>query len=223
MGISPRLHLGVPLKREIAAGLIRDMIADGTLLPGAPVPSAAELTRKTGYSPLTCRAAFRALLAEGALMPGVSANARLRVARLGRGTHKETLRETLSRTLAALRHAAGLTQLDLAAVLGVSLTTVGHGETGRIWQARDFWQHADQILDAGGDLLRLYDSYRAEGDAAPEEAEPAAPEEPVSTLPVLPVSVTITPDGVAVVWPDGTETLARPPEGKAATGNGQEL
>lgn len=211
MGVSPRHHLSVPLKREIAAGLVRDMIADGTLLPGAPVLSAAELGRKTGFSPLTCRAAFRALVADGTLMRGVSAHSRLRVAQPGKGTHKETLREALSRTLAALRHAAGLTQPGLAGVLGVSLTTVGHGETGRVWQARDFWLHADQVLDAGGDLLRLYDSYRAAGDAAPETGGPNVPEEPAPVLPVLPVSITITPDGVAVRWPDGTETVARPP------------
>jgi DNA-binding transcriptional MocR family regulator len=34
---------------------------------------------------------------------------------------------------------------------------------------------------------------------------------PVTAAPVFPVSVTITPDGVLVVWPDGTESIARPP------------
>jgi hypothetical protein len=28
---------------------------------------------------------------------------------------------------------------------------------------------------------------------------------------VLPASVAITPEGVAVTWPDGTETLVAPP------------
>jgi hypothetical protein len=30
-------------------------------------------------------------------------------------------------------------------------------------------------------------------------------------LPVLPASVAITPEGVAVTWPDGTVTLVTPP------------
>ena len=48
-------------------------------------------------------------------------------------------------------------------------------------------------------------AYRPAADGTRRGGSPAEP------LPVLPVSVTITPDGVAVAWPDGTETLARPP------------
>jgi hypothetical protein len=91
----------------------------------------------------------------------------------------------------------------------VSVTTVGHAETGRTWQSHDFWRHADHLLGVDGDLLHLYDNYQAAVNATPQEAaSTAAPEEP---SPVLPVSVTITPDGVLVLWPDGTEALARPP------------
>ena len=46
-------------------------------------------------------------------------------------------------------------------MLGVSITTVGHAETGRTWQSRDFWRHADHLLGVDGDLLRLYDNYQA--------------------------------------------------------------
>jgi hypothetical protein len=106
-----------------------------------------------------------------------------------------------------------MTQPALAGKLGVSVTTVGHAETGRAWQARGFWLRADEELGGGG-LLRMYDRYKAAeaaGHAAPEAAGDTAPEEPAPAGPVLPVSVTITPAGVAVVWPDGTETLATPP------------
>jgi hypothetical protein len=181
------------------------MIADGTLKPGAPAPSCVELARKTGYSALTCRAALRALLADGTLTRGASPTARPRVAQPGGGApfDAEALRAALSKALAGLRRAAGMTQRQLAGKLGVSVTTVGHAETGRTWQARGFWLRADQELGGDGSLLRLYDRYKAGGHDAPGEPAPA--------VPALPVSVTITPDGVAVVWPDGTQTLARPP------------
>ena len=47
-----------PLKREAAAELVRDMIAERTLNPGAPAPSGAALARKTGFCTLTCRKAL---------------------------------------------------------------------------------------------------------------------------------------------------------------------
>jgi transcriptional regulator with XRE-family HTH domain len=181
------------------------MIADGTLMPGAPVPSGAALARKTGYSVGTCRAALRSLLAAGTLARGASTNARLRVATApGAGG---ALRPSLSSALAARRRAGGLTQPQLAALLGVSVTTVGHAETGRLWQSRKFWQQADRVLGAAGALLSMYDEHQAADDqaAAEESPEPAPP--PL----LLPLRVTITPAGVVVVWPDGTESVARPP------------
>ena len=138
--------LGAPAKREEVAALVRAMIADGTLLPGAPAPSGAELARKTGYHVTTCRAALAALLADGVLVRGVSRDARLRVpaGSAGRG-----VRVPLSAALGARRRAAGLTQPELAGQLGVSLTTVGHAETGRLWQRRRFWECADGRRTAG--------------------------------------------------------------------------
>jgi DNA-binding XRE family transcriptional regulator len=187
------------------------MIADGTLKPGGPAPSAAALARETGYSTLTCRAALRALARDGTLTPGVSPGARLRVAHPGGGAHPDALQAELSRSLAARRRAAGLTQPELAAKAGVSHTTVGHAETGRLWQSREFWQQAGDVLGDGGDLLRFYDAYRAGGHAPPGEDDQQKEEPPAAGGPVLPVSVTITPGGVVAVWPDGTETTARPP------------
>lgn len=201
---------GATLKQGAVIALVRDMIADGTLLPGAPVPPATELAVKAGCCARTCRAALRRLLKDGTLTQGPSPTARLRVAIDGTG--RAAVRVPLSSALAALRHSAGLTQPELATLAGVTVTTVGHAETGRVWQARHFWERADRVLGATGVLLRLYDERQAGGAAvAPEEASQAEPEEPAPVAPVLPASVTITPDGVAVLWPDGTETLARPP------------
>ena len=146
------------------AAVIRRQIADGTLRPGQPAPSGAELSRTFGFSTLTCRKALRALIAEGLLVPGPSNNARPRVADPQAPDVERDLADAaraLSAGLAARRHAAGLTQAELAALAGVSVTTVGHAETGRTWQSRRFWERADSALRAAGDLLRLHDSYRA--------------------------------------------------------------
>ena len=204
------------LKRETAADAVRGMIADGTLSPGSTAPSGAALARKTGFCTLTCRQALRALLADGTLARGVSATARLRVAQPGGAGagNADALRAALSNALAGRRRAAGLTQPELAGKLEVSVTTLGHAETGRTWQGRSFWLRADLRLGAAGDLLRLYDRYKASECPAPEEAGDAEPEEPApaaQAAPVLPASVTITPAGVSIIWSDGTQTLARPP------------
>jgi hypothetical protein len=105
-----------------------------------------------------------------------------------------------------------MTQQELAAKLGVGLTAVSHAETGRIWQAREFWRKADELLDGTGDLLRVFDELGAAAHLPPADTTAVTDEdEAAPSAPVLPVSVTITPDGVAVTWPDGTQTVARPP------------
>jgi DNA-binding XRE family transcriptional regulator len=146
------------------AAVIRRQIADGTLRPGQPAPSGAELSRAFGFSTLTCRKALRALISQGLLVPGPSPNARPRVADPRAPDRERDLADAaraLSAGLAAKRHAAGLTQAELAALAGVSVTTVGHAETGRTWQSRRFWERADTALRAAGDLLRLHDAFRA--------------------------------------------------------------
>jgi DNA-binding XRE family transcriptional regulator len=119
---------GATLKQGAVITLVRDMITDGTLLPGAPVPSATELAGKAGCCARTCRAALRRLLKDGTLTQGPSPTARLRVAIDGTG--RAAVRVPLSSALAALRHSAGLTQPELATLAGVTVTTVGHAETG---------------------------------------------------------------------------------------------
>jgi DNA-binding transcriptional regulator YhcF (GntR family) len=146
------------------AAAIRRQIADGTLRPGQPAPSGAELSRAFGFSTLTCRKALRALIAEGLLVPGPSRNARPRVADPTAPDLERDLADAaraLSAGLASRRHAAGLTQAELAELARVSVTTVGHAETGRTWQSRRFWERADAALHAAGELLRLHDAYRA--------------------------------------------------------------
>jgi len=120
-------------KRDAVTRLLLGKIADGTLRPGAPVPSGAALAREAGCHTATCLAALRALLADGTLARGPSRGARLRVAppQGQHGAPAGALGQRLSRELAARRHAAGLTQPELAKLLGVSVTTVGHAETGR--------------------------------------------------------------------------------------------
>jgi len=196
--------------RYTVARLVRGMIADGTLKPGAPVPSGAALARQVGCHPVTCRAALAGLLADGTLARGPSRGARLRVAppQGAPAAEADTLRHRLSRALAARRRAAGLTQPELAKLLGVSVTSVGHAETGRVWQSGGFWRQADGVLLADGALLRMHEDYQA---AAIRPAPPGAPWTSAVPVPVLPASVTITPDGVAVTWPDGTKTVTRPP------------
>jgi DNA-binding transcriptional regulator YhcF (GntR family) len=145
------------------AAAVRGQIADGTLRPGQPAPSGAALSRMSGYSTLTCRRALRALVADGVLVVGPSRNARPRVAGGAQPRAERDLAaaaRALSAGLAARRRATGLTQPGLAAHACVSVTTVGHAETGRLWQSRRFWERVDAVLGAHGDLLRLHDAYR---------------------------------------------------------------
>ncbi len=153
----------LPPKYARVAAAVRGQIADGTLRPGEPAPSGAALSRITGFSALTCRRAVRILVEDGVLSPGPSRNARPRVAGPPQPPAERdlaTAARALSGGLAARRRARGLTQPDLAGGLGVSVTTIGHAETGRLWQSRQFWEHADAVLGAGGDLLALHDAYR---------------------------------------------------------------
>ena len=89
-----------------------------------------------------------------------------------------------------------------------------------MWQSREFWQQAGQVLGAAGTLLGMYDQRQAAAGCT--EEFPEAPEPSPAVL--LPVSVTITLEGVNVVWPDGSETLARPPgcQDRAAAGQSGE-
>jgi DNA-binding transcriptional regulator YhcF (GntR family) len=199
----------VPKYMRVAA-TVRDRIANGTLKPGSPAPSAAALSRATGYSELTCRKALRVLIADAALVPGLTRNARARVAGQVVPLDAQALadaRRKLSAGLAARRRAAGLTQAELAALAGFSLTAIGHAETGRTWQSRQFWERVDSALDADGGLLCLYDACRAAAPAAPRREQQAAAGGPALAAVLGPVE----PACVIIVWSDGRITTVHPP------------
>jgi hypothetical protein len=111
---------------------------------------------------------------------------------------------SLSAALAALRRTAGLTQPGLAALAGCSVTTVGHAETRRLWQSRRFWERADAVLGADGELLRLHDAYRAAAtvEPLPELESPGV----AATTEVTPTDGVPTPASILIVWTDGAIT-----------------
>ena len=216
------------------AAVIRRQIADGTLRPGQPAPSGAELSRAFGFSTLTCRKALRALIAEGLLVPGPSTNARPRVADPHAPDLERDLADAaraLSAGLAARRHAAGLTQAELAALAGVSVTTVGHAETGRTWQSRRFWERADSALRAAGDLLRLHDAYRAassprQGQRSTTEliertVSPTRPARAPATLPAPPAHPFPVTPAQAIAAHTASVLTGSAQTGSAQTGSAQ--
>jgi hypothetical protein len=194
------------LRYAQAAAMVRAQVADGTLRPGQAAPSGAELARLTGFCPITCRRALRALIADGTLVRGASRNARPRVTAATPGNGDAA--RALSGALAALRRAAGLTQPELAALTGYSVTTIGHAETGRLWQSHAFWEKADLMLAAEGELTRRHDDYRAA--VAGPAGVPGQPHPPP------PVAGPPTLARVTLHWSDGTESVISPPPGPAA-------
>jgi DNA-binding transcriptional regulator YhcF (GntR family) len=216
------------------AAVIRRQIADGALRPGQPAPSGAELSRAFGFSTLTCRKALRALIAEGLLVPGPSNNARPRVADPQAPDVERDLADAaraLSAGLAARRHAAGLTQAELAALAGVSVTTVGHAETGRTWQSRRFWERADSALRAAGDLLRLHDAYRAASsprqgqrstaDSIERTVSPTRPAHAPATLPAPPAHPFHVTPGQIIAAHTASAQTGSAQTGSAETGSAQ--
>ncbi len=67
--------------------------------------------------------------------------------------------------LAGFRHTAGLSQVQLAAMIGYSATPVAHAERGVRSVSAEFWELADEALGAGGRLTaqgaRIKDLIRA--------------------------------------------------------------
>lgn len=191
---------------------IQAQIADGLLMPGESAPSGAALARATGYSTLTCRKALNRLIKAGVLIAGPSPGARPRVPSPAATAGEQTLADagrTLSASLAAWRRTAGLTQPQLAARTGMSVTSIGHAETGRLWQSRRFWELVDKGVGAGGALLTLHDAYRA----AAVTADPTA-SDAVAPLADVPPTVEIAASApvacVTITWANGTVTTVYP-------------
>jgi DNA-binding transcriptional regulator YhcF (GntR family) len=189
-------------KYKKVADRVRALIAEGMLMPGEPAPSGASLARTTGYSTLTCRKALRTLISDGVLVSGASPGARPRVPSLAPTRGEQTVAtaaRALSSALAARRRTAGLTQPQLAKIAGMSVTAIGHAETGRLWQSRRFWEHVDKGVGAGGELLTLHDAYRAASTGGPTDLPP-----PPSISHVADAAP--TPVGIKIVWSDGAVT-----------------
>lgn len=168
----------LPVKLNQVMALVRARVSDGTLVPGGPAPSGPELSRITGYGIVTCRNALKALQADGVLIAGVTRNARLRVAGPLSGQALDDAAQALCGELVTRRRAAGLRQHDLAELIGHSLTSVGHAETGRLWHSADWWELVDKALNAEGELIRLHCAYRA-AQVASGPGDPAcAPDVP---------------------------------------------
>ena len=203
---------GLPKYAQVAES-VRAQIETGSLLPGASAPSGAALARTTGFSHLTCRKALQLLIKDGVLVHGPSPNARPRVPRPTHDEQTATEAERLlSTALAGRRRGAGMTQIELSAIVGVSVTTVGHAETGRLWQSRKFWERADKALGAHGLLLRHYDDYRA-------AAVPSVCDSEAESGNSLAADADPAPAGVAcitITWADGTTTTVHPPAHTAA-------
>jgi GntR family transcriptional regulator len=198
--------VSLPKYAQVADG-IRNQIESGKLAPGQPAPSGAALGRMTGYSVATCRRALGLLLADGALVPGSSRYARPRVpgpAGIHKGAQADAAR-SLSAELAGRRRAAGLTQSQLSEVAGVSVTAIGHAETGRLWQSRRFWDHMDQALSAGGELLHQHDTYRV---AQVQNARSAVANEAHTPSATAPASVA----HIVITWASGEVTTVHPPQ-----------
>jgi transcriptional regulator with XRE-family HTH domain len=208
-------------KYKRAADRVRAQVADGILLPGQPAPSGAELARATGYSDLTCRRALRTLVEDGVLVAGHTPNARPRVfspALTPGEKNAAASARALSTALGTLRRRAGLTQRQLGRVAGVSLTAVGHAETGRLWHSRDFWEHADKALNANRELLALHDAYAATlivGSAATAAEDPGTETGDAGTVAGIPPAVAVAASGpvacVTITWADGAVTTVYPP------------
>ena len=203
-------------KSDQVVELIRARIADGSLRPGMLAPSSPELAKELGFAVLTCRKALQLLFAEGELTR-MSRSGRYRVV----GDAPPGNGQELAEALAARRRAAGLTQPELARAVGMSVTTVGHAETGRLWQSRRFWEKAALALDDDGALLALFDAWRTGSPPGPATGEPvmptaavapdvpAAPAEPDASSGVV-ITLPCDPIAVTVVWADGSVTTVRP-------------
>ncbi len=192
-------------KSDQVAALIRARIADGSLVPGMYAPSGAELAKETGFAVATCRKGLKLLLREGILMQ----MARMTRYRVAGAPPTDGLE--LSRALAGRRCAVGLMQAELAREVGVSVTTVGHAETGRLWQSRRFWQRVDLALKADGALLGRYDAWRAGSPPGSTAGEPVMRATPVHfDADGVVVSLHCAPVPLTVRWGDGSVTTVQP-------------
>jgi DNA-binding transcriptional MocR family regulator len=140
------------------ARVVTEMIASGKLAPGATAPSATFLEDMTGVHRSTCRRALLRLVRDGVLDPPAS---RSGMPRVPGGGGPGPAERALSAMLARTRRAIGLTQEQLALAAGLSVTTVGHAETGRLYHTPATWARLDAALGAEGRLVRAHAAWQA--------------------------------------------------------------
>ena len=80
----------------------------------------------------------------------------------------------LGRQLADLRQVTGLTQHQMAKLIGYARGTLSAVESGRFDQARRFWQQCDELLNAEGQLVGRFDEIKAHIAADRERRAQAA-------------------------------------------------
>jgi hypothetical protein len=103
----------------------------------------------------------------------------------------------------------------------MSVTSIGHAETGRLWQSRRFWELAGKGVGAGGELLVLHDAYRAAAVPADSTTSPGdtRAEASADILPAVAVAASVPVAAVTITWADGTVTTVYPPETPARPAN----
>jgi hypothetical protein len=94
----------------------------------------------------------------------------------------------------------------------MSVTSIGHAETGRLWQSRRFWELADKGVGAGGELLVLLDAYRAAAVSAdsPTASGDTEAEATADILPTAVVAASAPVISVTITWADGAFTTVYP-------------
>lgn len=101
------------------------------------------------------------------------------------------LRRALGERLATFRKAADVTQGQLAAAAYLDRTTVSHIEKGRARADENFWQTADRLTEAGGQLLTAYrqlETARQEQEATTRSTELAAVRAKADALRTMPLT-----------------------------------
>jgi tetratricopeptide (TPR) repeat protein len=119
------------------------------------------------------------------------------------------LKRALGRQLAAAREAAELCQQQIGHKTGYSRSSVAHAEAGRQLLTRSFWERADELVGAEGDLLGGYErvvAVKQEQERLSREAELA---EAYAAAQALRANVPSPfQNGSGLVVPTGQEVLA---------------
>ena len=123
-------------------------------------------------------------------------------------------KRALGQQLAALREAAEIGQQQVARRTGYSRSSVAHAEVGRQLLTREFWQTADELLQADGALLASYEQVRAakqEHEARRREAElaKAYAEAQARAQELRAATPSEVQNGDGLVLPTGQEVLPR--------------